>query len=53
MKIIKDQTSFNWVGSEQPFVDQLDIQQMGSVTIGRFGVMRRNRCAQPLKNIWS
>lgn len=37
MKIIKDQTSFKWVGSEQPFVDQLDIVQIGPVTVGRFG----------------
>ncbi|MFC4713484.1 protein phosphatase 2C domain-containing protein [Planococcus dechangensis] len=33
----KKQTSFNWVGSEQSFVDQLHIQQIGPVTVGRFG----------------
>jgi len=37
MKTSKDSISFNWVGSEQSFVDQLDIQQIGPVTLGRFG----------------
>lgn len=37
MANIKEHTSFNWVGSEQSFVDQPDIQQIGPVTIGRFG----------------
>lgn len=37
MKTSKERTSFNWVGSEQSFVDQLDIQQIGPVAVGRFG----------------
>ncbi|ANU20584.1 protein phosphatase [Planococcus plakortidis] len=37
MKTSKNQTSFNWVGSEKHFVDQLDIVQIGPVTVGRFG----------------
>lgn len=37
MKNSKEQMSFSWIGSEQSFVDQLDIQQIGPVTLGRFG----------------
>ncbi|MBU9674469.1 protein phosphatase 2C family protein [Planococcus sp. CP5-4] len=33
----KEQISFNWVGSEKHFVDQLDIRQIGPVAVGRFG----------------
>lgn len=33
----REQTLFSWVGSEQSFVDQLDIQQIGPVAVGRFG----------------
>ncbi|MEZ0481589.1 protein phosphatase 2C domain-containing protein [Planococcus sp. SSTMD024] len=33
----KEQAQFSWVGSEKHFVDQLDIQQIGPVTVGRFG----------------
>lgn len=55
MKTSKDPTSFNWVGSEQSFVDQLDIQQIGPVTVGRFG---GNSTAGQTKNedgcmVWS
>jgi hypothetical protein len=28
---------FKWVGSEKHFVDELDVSQVGHVTIGRFG----------------
>ena len=37
MKNRREETHFRWVGSEQSFVDQPDIQQIGPVTIGRFG----------------
>lgn len=37
MKTSKGQTLFSWVGSEQSFVDELDIQQTGPVAVGRFG----------------
>lgn len=33
----KSTEEFSWVGSEQHFVDQPDVQQVGSITIGRFG----------------
>ncbi len=37
MKNRKEGTRFSWVGSENSFVDRLDIQQVGPVMIGRFG----------------
>ncbi|TWT13207.1 protein phosphatase 2C domain-containing protein [Planomicrobium sp. CPCC 101079] len=30
-------TNFSWVGSEQDFVDQPDVKQVGNITVGRFG----------------
>lgn len=32
-----DSTYFSWVGSEQSFVDDINIQQLKHVTVGRFG----------------
>jgi len=32
-----NKTQLRWIGSEETFVDQLDMQQIGPVAVGRFG----------------
>lgn len=46
---------FNWIGSSESFVDQLDVKEVGQMTIGRFG---GNSSAGQFKNedaclVWS